>query len=360
MCSIARNKELITPMDYSERKKQKNESIKHSKYHRALLYGREFYDRNCNPAFSERHSAWYDSCANGLIDIHVVYTHIQDLGFLSHRFVILFRYGSKNDQIKWSQKNKIQFYETEIVAPVLNEIPFESFVVGTQFRHPIKRLYSLYKENMLSMCNAVSDVKCSISTSKINVSVEGPKITRKYAEYIAQFETPASKNSIAHRKLSDTLLLKSLNISQNNNLSSSDAINLKYLNVGTPKSKELKTQIIKNRHSKLSSFQSVLRLRNAKFNPSVLNMSESLHKSKRTRDKWKLSRRSWIEYLNAVQQNENIAFFASRLICKNNKKNIDECSMNKYFTETHAAYSLGILKRLSFLSILEGILFVPK
>jgi hypothetical protein len=69
MCSLARNYGIVTPKDFIPRKKQTNESVKKSKFHRmllygkefSLLYGREFYDKNCNPAFSDRYSAWYIS-----------------------------------------------------------------------------------------------------------------------------------------------------------------------------------------------------------------------------------------------------------------------------------------------------------
>jgi hypothetical protein len=222
------------------------------------------------------------------------------------------------------------------MAPVMNEIPFGTFVVGSQFRHPIKRLYSLYKENTYILCSKMSSSKCSILTSQMNVSIQGPQVSRKYYEHIAELETPSSNKNTLHRILLDSSSLKSRSQYKSSSSKSSSNFN-KAKFIGQTKIGQLEI-----------------------LNQTEANLSKRLqrHVPKIFKEKWKFRHLYWITYLNSVQQNQDIAFFSSKLICEEKKIKADDCIMDKYLTEKHAVNTIEILKRLSFLSILEGILIV--
>lgn len=56
-------------------------------------------------------------------------------------------FGTVEQQLAWAQSHRIQFYGNEAQLPREEDIPFGVFVTGTQFRHPLSRLYSLFLEN---------------------------------------------------------------------------------------------------------------------------------------------------------------------------------------------------------------------
>lgn len=110
--------------------------------------------KNCNPGFWDMH-AWF---------------------------------GTLTQQIDWVQKHKIQFFENEAQLPREEDIPFGVFVTGTQFRHPLSRLYSLYLES-----NKVEHSEFSVSkiTSGRDAQISSlcERVRDRYAAFVQQLRT---------------------------------------------------------------------------------------------------------------------------------------------------------------------------
>jgi hypothetical protein len=58
-------------------------------------------------------------------------------------------WGNKKQQLEWIAKERIQYYGQTVHLPRPDDIPWESFVMATVLRHPISRLYSMFKEGFI-------------------------------------------------------------------------------------------------------------------------------------------------------------------------------------------------------------------
>jgi hypothetical protein len=125
-----------------------------------------FMGRNCNPVYRSMMQTWF---------------------------------GSAKAQTEWAQRFHINFFGNEIYLPPISKIPFGQFVLGTQLRHPSKRLYSLFQENLNYQYCRGSQSKsknmkpnngtglsklCSLSSLWINVSLDGPLVSDRYRRSI--------------------------------------------------------------------------------------------------------------------------------------------------------------------------------
>lgn len=106
--------------------------------------------KNCNPAYSDM-NAWF---------------------------------GTIQQQLDWIRRYRIQFYGNEAQLSRENDIPFGLIVTGTQFRHPLSRLYSLFLEN--------SNVEPSVfSLSRISshgddsIRALSERVQRRYESFVS-------------------------------------------------------------------------------------------------------------------------------------------------------------------------------
>ena len=105
-----------------------------------------FMGRNCNPSYPDASATWF---------------------------------GSAKSQIDWAHSHRIQYFANEVYLPSDKRIPFGQFVLGTQLRHPSKRIYSLYKERKKYQ-DCLKD--CSLKSLNTNISSIAQTVLKNFKE----------------------------------------------------------------------------------------------------------------------------------------------------------------------------------
>ena len=118
--------------------------------------------KNCNPAFSDM-EAWF---------------------------------GTIQQQMDWIRRYDIQFYGNEAQLPREKDIPFGLLVTGTQFRHPLSRLYSLFLENsnVEPSVFSLSRVSNNISESIYSLS---ERVQARYKSFVSAMNDSRIRSSSA-------------------------------------------------------------------------------------------------------------------------------------------------------------------
>jgi len=81
-------------------------------------------------------------------------------------------WGTKEQQLKWIKREGIQYYGHEVHFPRPEDVPWETVVVGTALRHPVMRLYSMFKENAI-----ITPVKAEDTTTAITTASSDGKLS---------------------------------------------------------------------------------------------------------------------------------------------------------------------------------------
>jgi hypothetical protein len=292
---IAKAKHLETPHELLKDKEIKSR-------HRKLRQN-DFMGRNCNPMNFQK-VAWY---------------------------------GGPKQQVAWARNNGIRFFSNELHLPIYDRIPFEHFVTGVQFRHPIKRYFSLYMEDLYNLCDVY--YPCSLRGSDVDV-------WKAYEEIASR-----NKNSTfqlhrrEHRSLSDADALRFEQDTSKHHDTHKVMIREPPQNSGTNRS-----------FSKITFFQ---RGRNRTVNIGTRPLPSNIKPVHRKRSRNVPSLGKWGSWLRDALRSQDVGFFAGRLGCDrdSNPNYLQHCAENKNYNESSASYAKFILEQFSFVSLLEGAVF---